>query len=90
MPTITITRLYDLVSLKLGRETAENLTTFIEEKIKCEVDTKTSILATKEDLAREIGAANAKIETSKTELLRWMFVFWIGQMAAMIMLFMRK
>jgi hypothetical protein len=89
MPTITITRLYDLVSLKLGRETAENLTTFIEEKIKCEVDTKTSILATKEDVAR----AETKIETSKAELLRWMFVFWIGQVAAMfglIVLFMKK
>ena len=89
MPTITITKLYDLVALKLGRETAENLTTFIEEKIKCEVDTKTSILATKEDVAR----AETKIETSKAELLRWMFVFWIGQVAAMfglIVLFMKK
>jgi hypothetical protein len=86
MPTITITKLNDLVSVKLGRETAENLTTFIEEKIKCEVDTKTSILATKEDVAR----AETKIETSKAELLRWIFVFWIGQMAAMIVLFMKK
>lgn len=89
MPTITITKLYDLVSVKLGKETAENLTTFIEEKIKCEVDTKTSILATKEDVAR----AETKIETSKAELLRWMFVFWIGQVAAMfglIVLFLKK
>jgi hypothetical protein len=90
MLTITITKLYDLVSVKLGKETAENLTTFIEEKIKCEVDTKTSILATKEDVAREIGVTNAKIETSKAELLRWIFVFWIGQMAAMIVLLMKK
>jgi hypothetical protein len=89
MLTITITKLYDLVSVKLGKETAENLTTFIEEKIKCEVDTKTSILATKEDVAR----AETKIEASKAELLRWMFVFWIGQVAAMfglIVLFLKK
>jgi hypothetical protein len=100
MPTITITKLYDLVSIKLGRETAENLTTFIEEKIKCEVDTKTSILATKEDVAR----AETKIETSKTdlikdaannraEMIKWMFVFWAGQMLAMfglIVLFLKK
>ena len=75
--------------MNLGKDTAENLTTFIEEKIKCEVDTKTSILATKEDVAR----AETKIETSKAELLRWMFVFWIGQMAAMftlILLFLKK
>jgi hypothetical protein len=93
MPTITITKLYDLVSIKLGRETAENLTTFIEEKIKCEVDTKTSILATKEDLAREIGITNTKIETSKAELLKWMFVFWVSQVVTtfgFILLFIKK
>jgi hypothetical protein len=89
MPTITITKLYDLVAVRLGKETAENLTTFIEEKIKCEVDTKASILATKEDVAR----TDTKIETSKAELIKWMFVFWVGQVIAtfgFILLFMNK
>jgi hypothetical protein len=89
MPTITITKLYDLVSVRLGKETAENLTTFIEEKIKCEVDTKASILATKEDVAR----TDTKIETSKAELIKWMFVFWVGQVITtfgFILLFMHK
>jgi len=86
MPTITITKLYDLVSIKLGRETAENLTTFIEEKIKCEVDTKVSILATKEDLARESGNIRA-------DMIKWMFVFWVGQALTtfgLILLFLKK
>ena len=89
MPTITITKLYDLISIKLGKETAENLTTFIEEKIKCEVDTKASILATKEDVAR----TDTKIETSKAELIKWMFVFWVGQVITtfgFILLFLKK
>jgi hypothetical protein len=82
MPTITITKLYDLVSVKLGRETAENLTTFIEEKIKGELDSKTSILTTKEDLARE-----------RADMIKWMFLFWIGQVATtfgLILLFLKK
>lgn len=86
MPTITITRLYDLISIKLGKETAENLTTFIEEKILCEVDTKTSILATKEDLARESGNIRA-------DMIKWMFVFWVGQALTtfgLILLFLKK
>lgn len=86
MPTITITRLYDLVSIKLGKETAENLTTFIEEKILNEVDSKTSILATKEDLARESGNIRA-------DMIKWMFVFWVGQALTtfgLIMLFLKK
>ena len=89
MPTITITKLYDLVSIRLGKETAENLTTFIEEKIKCEVDTKASILATKEDL----GSTNTKIESCKAEVIKWMFIFWVGQLIAMfgfILLFIKK
>ena len=82
MPTITITKLYELVSVKLGKETAENLTTFIEEKIKCEVDTKASILATKENLAN-----------TKAEIIKWMFIFWVGQVIAtfgFILLFLNK
>ena len=93
MPTITITKLYELVSVKLGKETAENLTTFIEEKICNEVDTKTSILATKEDLAREIGNTNTKIESCKAEVIKWMFIFWVGQLVAMfgfILIFLKK
>ena len=89
MPTITITKLYELVSVKLGKETAENLTTFIGEKISSEVDIKTSILATKEDL----GSTNTKIEASKAELMKWMFVFWVGQVInifGLILLFLKK
>jgi hypothetical protein len=82
MPTITITRLYDLISIKLGKETAENLTIFIEEKIKSEVDTKASILATKEDVAN-----------SRADVIKWMFIFWVGQVIAtfgFILLFLNK
>lgn len=74
--------MYDLLSVKVGKETAENLTIFIEEKIKTEVESKASILATKEDLAR-----------GKAELIKWMFIFWIGQVIAtfgFILLFLKK
>ncbi len=71
MGTITITKLYALLSGKLGKEPAENLTTYIEEKIKEEVEDKTKILATKADLGE-----------TKTEIIKWMFIFWIGQVAA--------
>ena len=84
-----LTRLYDLVSIKLGKETAENLTAFIEEKIKGEVDTRASIPAKKEDVAH----TDAKIETSKAGLIKWMFVFWVGQVITtfgFILLFLKK
>jgi hypothetical protein len=71
-----------LLSGKLGKESAENLTTYIEKKIKEEVEDKTKILATKADLAE-----------NKTEIIKWMFVFWIGQVAAtfgVILLYLNK
>jgi hypothetical protein len=53
------------------------------------VQTKASILATKEDVAR----TGTKIETAKAELIKWMFVFWVGQVITtfgFILLFLKK
>jgi hypothetical protein len=79
---ITLTKLYDLLSTKLGKETAENLTNFIDNKISHELESKTTIFATKEDLA--------KLES---RLIKWMFSFWIGQIAVifgLILLYLKK
>jgi len=80
--TISTTRLYDLLSTKVGKETAETLTTYIEEKISNQFLDNSKLLATKEDLAN-----------TKAEIIKWMFIFWIGQVAVtfgFILLFLRK
>ncbi|HET6999870.1 MAG TPA: hypothetical protein VFI33_01090 [Puia sp.] len=66
--TISITKLYDILTAKLGREAAENLTSYIEEKIRDEVNNKSELLATKVDLAN-----------TKAEIIKWVFIFWLGQ-----------
>ena len=79
---ITLTKLYDLLSTKLGKETAENLTNFIENKINHALESKTTIFATKEDLAK-LGS----------RIIKWMFIFWIGQVATifgLILIFINK
>jgi hypothetical protein len=89
MTTISITKLYDLLTAKVGKETAENLTSYIEEKIKNEVENKSQTLATKDDVAK----LDIKISETKSELIKWMFIFWIGQIVAtfgFILLFLRK
>lgn len=48
--TITLTKLYGLLSEQVGKETAETLTTYIEEKIKGEVEDSSKTLGTKEDI----------------------------------------
>jgi hypothetical protein len=66
MSTISLTSLYDMLASKLGKETARDLTTFIENKINSEMENKSKILATKEDLAKV-----------KFDILKWLFAFWI-------------
>ena len=93
MSTISITKLYDLLTIKVGREAAENLASFIEEKIKDEVENKSQILATKDDLTKEISKLDIKINETKSEIIKWMFIFWIAQVAAtfgFILLFLKK
>lgn len=64
MSKITITKLYELLISKLGKEGAENLTTFIENKIDYELEDNTKRLATKEDLAN----VRTKVESVRTEV----------------------
>ena len=89
MSVITITRLYELLADKVGKETAENLTEYIETKIKQGVEDNSKSLATKEDVAK----VYTKISESKSEVIKWMFIFWIGQVAVtfgFILLFLNK
>jgi hypothetical protein len=100
MSANTITKLYDLLIPKLGKEAAENLTTFIESKTDYGLENNTKGLATKVDLANvRTELANVKgellerIGETRTEIIRWMFVFWIGQLAGtigIVLLFLRK
>lgn len=86
MSAISITKLYDLLSVKLGKETAENLTTFIDNKINQQLESQSNILATKEDISKlkdEIARLDTKISESKSETIKWMFLFWAGLMIAL-------
>jgi ribosomal protein S17E len=88
-----MTKLYDLLSTKVGKETTENLTSYIEDKIKDDFQDNLKILATREDLANLKGELKTDIASSKTEVIKWMFIFWIGQLAAtfgFILLFLKK
>lgn len=59
MSALSVTQLYDSLSVKLGKETAENLTTFIELKIDKAVESKLSMLATKDDLAKGLSVLSS-------------------------------
>lgn len=79
MTVISMMKLYDLLAAKLDREIAENLTNFIDSKIKEELEAKKQSLATKEDLA-----------VAKVDLIKWMVALWITNTIMIIGLYFRK
>ena len=64
---ISITQLYGLLSDKLDKETAKNLTSYIEAKVEKEVSDKVSHLESKEDIINlQVEIAHAKVD-----MLKW-------------------
>jgi uncharacterized protein YjdB len=73
-------QLYKLLSNKLGDDTTEAMFKYIDNKTERSVEATIKTLATKDDIAnvrKEIGEA-------KTENIKWMFIFWIGNVGAML------
>ena len=84
--TTTDIQLFQILKEKLGEKEAETLVSFVDTKIR-ENNLKT--LATKADIAE----TKAEIAATKAELIKWMFLFWVGQIAAtfgFILLFLKK
>ncbi len=100
MSTISITKLYDLLTGKIGKEAAESLTLYIDDTIKNEFEnrsamlaTKEDVLAAKEDMRKEISRLDIKIGETKSDVIKWMFIFWIAQVGTtfgFILLFLKK
>jgi len=65
--------LYEILKSKLGEKEARTLVEYIETKVDRNFDEKKDILATKTDLAN-----------MKADIIKWMFIFWIGQLASLM------
>jgi hypothetical protein len=66
-------QLFQMLKEKIGEKEAQSLVEYVETKIVKEFDAKKDSLATKEDLANV-----------RSDVIKWMFIFWVGQLAAMI------
>jgi len=72
--------LYEILKSKLGEKEAKTLVEYIETKVDKKLDEKKDILATKQD----IGSLEIKIEKTRSDIIKWMFIFWIGQLASLM------
>ena len=81
--------LYEILKSKIGEKEAKTLVYYIEAKVDKKFDEKKDILATKED----INILKVEIEKTRSDIIKWMFLFWIGQLASLIailQIFFRK
>jgi hypothetical protein len=74
MNSITITRLYDQLSSKLGKETAENLITFIEQKVGEEMENNEKGLSDKRALTRVWDGGKAHKKRSFLRDPQWIMI----------------
>jgi hypothetical protein len=65
--------LYEILKEKVGEKEAKTLVEYIEAKVEKKFQEKKDILATKEDLAN-----------LRADIIKWMFIFWAGQIGALI------
>ena len=70
MNAISTIEMYNILKGKLGENEAKALTEYVESKVEKTFDKEKDVLATKEDLAN-----------AKSDIIKWMFIFWIGQIA---------
>lgn len=88
MEKFTLTKLYEILAQKIGRNEAECLTNYVDIKVKDELNAKTEILATKISVKEEIHALrnemHADIHGLRNEmkdntisLQRWMLATFI-------------
>jgi hypothetical protein len=77
-------RLYQLLSEKLGNDTTEAMFKYIDNKTERSVEATIKSLATKDDLTRQIGEVRKEASENKADTIKWMFIFWVGQVVAMI------
>jgi hypothetical protein len=86
-------RLYTLLSNKLGNDTTEAMFKYIDNKTERSVEATIKTLATKDDLAIVKHELSKEISEVKADTIKWMFIFWIGQVAAtlaIVMLYLNK
>ena len=74
-------RLYALIRSKSDEATAKEAVTILEEVVKEKVITETQQLATKSD--NGLTDVRKEIADVKTDIIKWMFIFWIGQVGVL-------
>lgn len=79
--------LYELLKAPLGETGAKSLVNFVEAKVENGFQARLDTFATKKDIAllkEDILNLEVKLAQSESHIIKWMFIFWVGQIATVI------
>jgi hypothetical protein len=83
--------LYKILKTKFTDLEAETIVASIGQQVHTSFEERKNDFATKEDIANlrtelftKIAETNQKITENKAEIIKWNFIFWIGQLASFI------
>lgn len=76
--TINDIRLYELLKNKIGQQEAEAFIQILESRVDENINSKTSVFATKEDIARLEGKIDTRVSEAKVDIIKWMIATGIG------------
>jgi len=69
---------YEIFKNRFTEKEAAKVIEYFEAKAEEKISQKKDVFMTKDDKVEMIS----RIESSKTDTIKWMFIFWIGQLAA--------
>ena len=76
--------LYKILKTKFTENEAETIVANIGQQVHSSFEERKNDLATKEDIANLRTEVLTKVAETKADLIKWMFIFWIGQLASFI------
>ena len=72
-------KVYEIFKQRFSEQEAEAVIEYFEAKSEEKINIKKDIFLTKDDKVEMVSM----IKDSRNEIIKWMFIFWIGQLAAM-------
>lgn len=84
--TVSSIDLFNILKIRIGENEAKALVEFIGIQVKENMEEGLNSYSTKADLREEIHKLEIKIEQVRSDLVKWMFIFWAGQTGLIIVL----
>ncbi|MDO9288283.1 MAG: hypothetical protein Q7T83_05790 [Thermodesulfovibrionales bacterium] len=76
-------KIYEILSASLPEAQAKAVAKAINIAIEADTERKKELLATKEDLANLRAELKEDIANVKADIIKWMFIFWLGQIGVL-------